>query len=56
MKSDIKIPESTDVHLAIAHEYNELFKTHDWTAYLINKKEGAQAGCLKTFEQENGDG
>ena len=41
MKKDIDIPASTDVHLAIIHEYNELFKTHDWTAYLINQKEAA---------------
>ena len=38
MKKDIQIPESTDVHLAIVHEFNEVFKTDDYTAYLINQK------------------
>ncbi len=38
MKKDIEIPESTGVHMAIAHEFNEIFKTDDYTAYLINQK------------------
>ena len=46
MKKDIHIPVSTDVHMAIAHEYNELFKTNDWTAYLINQKEAPLEGVL----------
>ncbi len=46
MKKDINIPVSTDVHMAIAHEYNELFKTNDWTAYLINQKEAPLEGIL----------
>ena len=46
MKKDIAIPESIDVYLAIAHEFNELFKTHDYTAYLINNKAEPIEGVL----------
>lgn len=41
MKKDIKIPQVEDVYMAITHEYNEVFKTNDWNAYLINDKEEA---------------
>ena len=39
MKKDIEIPEVKDVYMAITHDYNEVFKTNDWNAYLINDKE-----------------
>ncbi|WP_304237127.1 hypothetical protein [Jiulongibacter sediminis] len=39
MKKDIKIPEVTDVYLAIIKEYNEVFQCEDWNAYLINDKD-----------------
>lgn len=39
MKKDIKIPKVEGVYMAITHEYNEVFKTNDWNAYLINEKE-----------------
>ncbi len=39
MKKDIKIPEVEGVYMAITHDYNEIFKTNDWNAYLINDKD-----------------
>jgi len=39
MKKDIKIPTVEGVYMAITHDYNTLFKTNDWNAYLINDKE-----------------
>ena len=41
MKTDIQIPEVTEVFMAIVKEYNEIFKCEDWNAYLINNKETA---------------
>lgn len=41
MKKDIKIPEVTEVFMAIVKEYNEIFKCENWNAYLINNKETA---------------
>jgi len=41
MKKDIEIPVATGVYMAITHDYNEVFKTNDWNAYLINEKEEA---------------
>jgi hypothetical protein len=38
MKKDIKILKVEDVHLAIALEYNSIFKIDDWNVYLINNK------------------
>jgi len=39
MKKDIKIPEVTDVEIAVVYEYNDIYKTDDWNKYLINKKD-----------------
>ncbi len=39
MKKDINIPEVENVILAISQEYNEVFKSNDHYAYLINQKE-----------------
>lgn len=39
MKKDIHIPKVEAVYLAVVHEYNELYKTHDWNAYIINDKD-----------------
>ena len=39
MKKDIQIPEVTNVYIAIVHEYNEIYNTHDWNAYIINDKQ-----------------
>ena len=39
MKEDIKIPEVTNVFMAIVKEYNEEFQCEDWNAYIINNKE-----------------
>ncbi len=41
MKKDIEIPEVTNVYVAVVQEYNEIYKTNDWNAYIINDKEEA---------------
>ena len=38
MKTDIQIPEVKNVYLAVVNEYNEIYKTQDWNAYIINDK------------------
>lgn len=39
MKKDIQIPKVEDVYVAIVNEYNDIYKTQDWNAYIINNKE-----------------
>ena len=39
MKKDIQIPEVEDVYIAVVNEYNTIYKTHDWNAYIINDKD-----------------
>jgi hypothetical protein len=56
LKKDIKIPKVNDVHLAIALEYNTIFKTNDWNVYLINEKNEALEMILivsKGFDNQN---
>ena len=38
MKKDIEIPKVEDVYIAIVNEYNSIYKTQDWNAYIINNK------------------
>ncbi|WP_044400835.1 hypothetical protein [Lacinutrix sp. Hel_I_90] len=38
MKNDIEIPKVEGVYIAIVNEYNDLYKTQDWNAYIINDK------------------
>jgi hypothetical protein len=38
MKKDIKIPKVEGVYIAIVNEYNYIYKTQDWNAYIINDK------------------
>lgn len=38
MKKDIHIPEVSDVVIAVVFEYNAIYNTDDWNAYIINKK------------------
>lgn len=38
MKKDISIPEVKNVYIAVVNEYNEIYKTYDWNAYIINDK------------------
>jgi hypothetical protein len=38
MKKDIHIPEVKNVYIAVVNEYNDIYKTHDWNAYIINDK------------------
>ena len=41
MKKDIQIPQVNDVYVAVVQEYNDIYKTHDWSAYIINDKDVA---------------
>lgn len=36
MKKDINIPDVKDVSIAVVNEYNDIYKTNDWNAYIIN--------------------
>ena len=38
MKKDIEIPKVDDVYIAVVNEYNDIYKTQDWNAYIINDK------------------
>lgn len=38
MKKDIHIPKVSGVVIAVVFEYNDMYKTDDWNAYIINKK------------------
>ncbi len=38
MKKDIIIPKVDGVYVAIINEYNDIYKTQDWNAYIINDK------------------
>ena len=38
MKKDINIPEVKDVYIAIVKEFNTIYNTEDWNAYIINDK------------------
>lgn len=39
MKKDIDIPKVEGVYIAIVNEYNDIYKTQDWNAYIINDKD-----------------
>ena len=39
MKKDIDIPVVNDVYVAVVNEYNDIYKTQDWNAYIINNKD-----------------
>lgn len=39
MKKDIEIPKVKGVYIAIVNEYNDIYKTQDWNAYIINENE-----------------
>ncbi len=39
MKKDIEIPKVEGVYVAIVNEYNDIYKTQDWNAYIINEKD-----------------
>lgn len=38
MKKDIQFPKVEGVYIAIVNEYNTIYKTQDWNAYIINDK------------------
>ncbi|PTX60648.1 hypothetical protein C8N46_106294 [Kordia periserrulae] len=39
MKKDIEIPKVEGVYMAVVQEYNDIYKTDDWNAYIINDTE-----------------
>ena len=39
MKKDIEIPKVEGVYIAVVNEYNDIYKTYDWNAYIINDKD-----------------
>lgn len=39
MKKDIQIPKVEGVFIAVVSEYNDIYKTQDWNAYIINDKD-----------------
>ncbi|WP_298417508.1 hypothetical protein [uncultured Kordia sp.] len=39
MKKDIEIPKVEGVYMAVVEEYNEIYKTDDWNAYIINEND-----------------
>lgn len=39
MKEDIQIPQVEGVYIAVVNEFNEVYNTQDWNAYIINDKE-----------------
>ncbi len=38
MKKDIHIPNVEGVYIAVVKEYNDIYETDDWNAYIINDK------------------
>lgn len=39
LKKDISIPAVEGVYVAVVQEFNEIYKTKDWNAYIINDKQ-----------------
>lgn len=39
MKKDIIIPKVEGVYMAVVNEFNDVYKTQDWNAYIINDKD-----------------
>ena len=39
MKKHIHIPKVEGVYIAVVNEYNDIYKTQDWNAYIINDKD-----------------
>lgn len=39
MKKDIEIPKVEGVYIAVVNEFNNIYNTYDWNAYVINDKE-----------------
>ena len=39
MKKDILIPKVENVYIAVVNEYNDIYKTQDWNAYIINDRD-----------------
>lgn len=55
MKKDISIPKVEDIYIAVVQEYNEVYKSKDWNAYIINDKAVALEMVLIVSEGYSGD-
>lgn len=55
MKKDPEIPTVEGVYMAVTHDYNDVFKTNDWNAHLINDKDEAIEMILIVSHGFDGD-
>jgi hypothetical protein len=39
LKKDIQIPKVEGVYVAVVNEYNDIYNTQEWNAYIINDKD-----------------
>jgi hypothetical protein len=39
MRKDIQFPKVSEVYVAVVYEWNTVYKTNDWNAYIINNKD-----------------
>ncbi len=39
MQKDIDIPKVEGVYIAVVNEYNDIYKSEDWNAYIVNDRE-----------------
>ena len=39
MRKDIIIPQTDDVYMAMVYEFNDVHRTMDWYAYLVNESD-----------------
>lgn len=55
MKTDIDIPEVTNLYVAAVREKHEEYGSMDWNAYLINDRDHAVEGVLIVTKGFDGD-
>lgn len=55
MKKDISIPKVEHIYIAVVQEYNEIHKSNDWNAYIINDKDVKLEMVLIVSEGYSGD-
>ena len=52
MKKDIPIPKVEDVYIAVVNEYNAIYKTQDWNAYIIVTNGYSEDKTTSTFRKK----
>ena len=55
MKKDIEIPVVKDVYVAIAHEWNKVFLSKNWNAYIINNRSSPIEMALVVSKGHDGE-